>query len=195
MSKLFFCTGTNCSGKSSIAHHFKNTSPSQYEILFPEYKNKLYILPEHNLILVGRYGKAKCGGCDTIQIKAHTLAMLRRVWERSEDIFMEGYLIGTMIWANQLIEMTKEIGPRELIFLQLNTSLETCFKRIAERSGKEREQLANNGQNVIGKYNQTLRFAEYIKTCPEWKTIVLDGENSPTPMIINEILKYGNNSF
>lgn len=188
MKKLFFMTGTNACGKSSIAQHFLRSDPFTSEIKYPVYKALLNVSPVHNLIILGRYSKVKLsGGCDIIEKKAYTQAMLKDVWDRDEDILLEGYLIGSKVWLDELIEINQ--GRRELIFLYPNTTLQTCFDRIKLRSGKSLSDLKDNGGNVIRKKNRVMIIKKWLEEArPEWRVITVDTENS-TPEENCEFIK------
>lgn len=190
MKKLFFTIGTNCSGKSSIAKQFMANEPVTDSIPFPEYKSAINVCKEQNIMIVGNYSKTgTSGGCDTIRKKAHTQDMLQRVWERPEDIFMEGYIIGSTVWLADIIKLNETGTPRELIFVTLNTELETCFKRIEGRSGKKREQLKGNGANVVSGHTHSKKMNLCVTANrPEFKTVILDAEHLTSAELCLQLL-------
>jgi len=189
MKKLFFVNGTNCSGKSSLAKHFLNSEPEKIVIEFPEYKTAATVCPSSNMIIIGNYSKnGTSGGCDTIRKKAYTNDMLRKLWDRPEDIFMEGYIIGSRVWIDDIITIKKECGERDLRFVTLNTELETCFARIEKRSGKTREQLKGNGANVISGHKGTVRISEWVSANrPEFNQIILDSEHIQSAELCHQL--------
>lgn len=190
MPRLFFMTATNASGKSSMAKHFlSKEKPEPLE--FEEFKTALMKLEEQNLIIVGKYSsKGTSGGCDTIVKKAYTLAMLSTVWDWKEDILMEGYLIGTKVWLDELIAMNNDHNKcRQLIFVNLNTTLDTCFKRIEGRSGKKREELKGNGKNVVEKHKSVISLIKWMReNRPQWDMVTLDAESTPTANLCEQLI-------
>lgn len=187
MKKLFFATGTNACGKSSIAKWLIENEPAAEVIEFPELHTRATVLHSRNLIIIGKYSsKTTSGGCDTIKKKAYTQEMLRALWARPEDIFMEGYLIGTKIWIEDLLAFPED---REIWLISFNTELETCFKRIEGRSGKTRAELKNNGANVAGKHAAVAKFSGWLaENKPQIKQFQLDSENLPAPKVVAQLL-------
>lgn len=188
MKKLFFVTGTNACGKSSIAKYLIENSVNEI-VEFPEHKTVINIIKDKNLIILGKYSdKTTAGGCDTMKTKAIMQDILRRIWQRDEDVFMEGYLIGTKVWIDDLLVINQN-GERDINFVSLDTKLETCFDRITRRSGKQRAELKGNGANVVNKYNSVLKFREWIKANrPQIKIIELNTENQTVEQICNQLL-------
>lgn len=187
MKKLFFCTGTNACGKSSLSKYWLNNSKFTY-LEYPQFKTAVEVCPEFNLMIMGKYSTTgTSGGCDTIRKKEYTQTILKEIWDRDEDIYIEGYLIGSKVWIDELIEMNQ--GRRELVFVAPNTKLETCFARILNRSGKTQEQLKGNGFNVISRHKGLLKFKEWLRTeRPQWKIVEADTENSTSEQVCKQLL-------
>lgn len=189
MKKLFFCTGTNCSGKSSIAKWFIENEPAPQIIEFPECGSIVTVFPKFNLMIVGKYSaKTTSGGGDTIKKKIYTQTMMKEVWDRPENLFLEGYLIGTKVWIEDLLLINAN-GEREICFVLPNTSLETCFARIEGRSGKKRHELKGNGQNVVSKHSGLLKFREWLRAeKPQIRIIEPNTENESTQVVCNQLI-------
>ena len=191
MKKLYFCVGTNASGKSSLAKHLLRTEPNPQIIRFEKQKNEVSVLPSQNMILMGRYrSDVHCGGCDTISPKANTLAMFRSIWTREEDIYAEGFLLDSMKWLREIDEINMSNGNcREIVIVNFNTTLETCFVRLLKRSGKTRDMLKNNGQNVVNGWNNVVQFIERSKiNHPHFRFITLDSEHLPVDILCSQLL-------
>lgn len=193
--RLYFIIGTNCSGKTSIARSLIASDEYASPVGLPG--GSIVNLPSKDIIVIGKYpSTAQCGGCDTIQPKQKILDIMEYFWTWPQDIFMEGLLLGQKVWLQQLKSMNDVYDDenmtgekRNIIVGIMNTSLETCFKRIEGRSGKRREQMARNGAGVIEKYEHYVRvFAWGKENIPEFKFIELDGENSSPETLVNQLL-------
>jgi hypothetical protein len=181
-------TGTNACGKSSIVQHFLRSDINTWEIPFDRFKSVVTVCPKYEMMVVGKYSKeTTAGGCDTIAKKAYTQAILDSIWDMEGDILMEGYLIGTRVWINDIININK--GRRQLFFIHPNTTLETCFKRIEGRSGKKRHELTNNGNNVVFKKKSVENLIKWIQEeSPQFTIIEVDTENKTSKEVCEHIL-------
>lgn len=179
---IYNVRGTSGSGKThlvrQIVKHYDGT-----EITDEKGQIFGYRLPR-NLWILGRYDDAiKGGGVDNITgrlMKRYQAsggegnsmdaveAQVRRWAEQGRHVLFEG-LIATSVWG-RWVKLAQELP---MMFLFLDTPLQTCFERVLARSGgRTPKHWAEGKSDLHAKHNSTREQAASI----EQKTEKLDYE-------------------
>lgn len=145
--------GTNGAGKTKMAEAFlgRNADGSLKgeDIILTSFEkqNKVSRVTKHVLgrwsaeertMLVGKYGHANCGGCDTIPTQDLICEAVRRACHYADCrvVVFEGSLVSTIFdrYRQLDLEMFKEGGWR-FVWAYLQTPTETCIERVKARTG------------------------------------------------------------
>lgn len=137
--KLINVSGTNGSGKSSIAYSFITTDPDTFELIYTvEGKEKVIatVCPNHKWLFLGAY-RTKCGGMDSYHTVEQTSDSLELLYKLPYNILMEGVIASTIFssYAELFQRLQTELFERDLIIFTLLPPVETCYERVAIRNG------------------------------------------------------------
>jgi adenylate kinase family enzyme len=141
---IFNIRGTSGSGKThlvrQIVKHYKHRviTDADDHIFGYQLPNNLWVLGRYDDAIKGGgvdnitgrlFKRYQTGGGDGNSMDAVDM-QVRRWAERGRHVIFEG-LIVTSVWGRWL-EMAKDL---EMMFLFLDTPMETCYERVLERSG------------------------------------------------------------
>lgn len=169
--------GTNGSGKSTLVRNYMSklvgiepvTEIGTSKIIGYQGRNRT----GNTVGIVGRY-ETDCGGCDTIKTQD---LVVRRVKSQAHfgHVVFEGVIVGDIYGRYKAL--ADEYPPGVFVFAYLNTPLEVCLARVAERRARKGKDPTDfNATLVEQKYNNARR--QMAKAEHEGATVIcLDYKN------------------
>lgn len=144
--------GTHGSGKSSVVFKILQKYPHQPSPV-TDSKGRpeatIVTLPDGDTIyVVGRYATA-CGGCDGIQPYSEIWPRIERGVEYQHHVLFEGALVSSSYGS---IGRNTEIWGENVVFAFLDTPIDKCLERIAQRRAAKGNFEPVNPDNTVGKY-------------------------------------------
>ena len=133
--------GANGSGKTFTAEGLLTEPVAIIELLqYITPAGRPRVVPGHlgadKVLLVGKYEKGKCGGCDTIKTQDMIRSAVKAAADMSqgEVVLFEGVIVSTIFKSYlDFAQQIKRLG-HQYCWAYLNTPLEVCLQRIKERN-------------------------------------------------------------
>jgi hypothetical protein len=154
--------GTHGSGKSYVAFAIlRRYATTPVWLGPPRGKPHGYVasLPSGPLFLVGSY-ETPCGGCDGIQPYSDIWPRIEHAAEQNIDVLFEGALVSSS-YGN--IGRSLEQYGDDVIFAFLDTPLEVCLTRIAQRRAARGDARPLNPHNTEFKFNAVAKSLPKIR--------------------------------
>lgn len=165
--------GTHGSGKSSVVSKIlqkygctpvndsaKPKKPLGYHVQ----------LPTGLLFVVGSYATA-CGGCDAIQPYADIWPRIEEAADAGDHVLFEGALVSSS-YGN--IGRSSEKYGDAVKFAFLDTPLDVCLKRIAQRRAAKGNFEPVDPANTKHKFHSVAKSVEKIKTEFGRRVVIID---------------------
>lgn len=159
--------GTHGSGKSTIVRKILDKYPNVPLIRGKKRPDGYWLAPptaRREIFVVGPYHTA-CGGCDAIQPYSDILDLVSQAYSKGCDVLLEGALVSSS-YGTLGVLMNQLPDP---VFAFLDTPLELCGKRIADRRLAKWIQLGKPGlpppvdmTNTVAKFHNVLRTKEQM---------------------------------
>jgi hypothetical protein len=170
--------GTHGSGKSSVVFKILQKYP-HYPSPLKDSKGKpeaiIVRLPNSDTVyVVGRYDTA-CGGCDGIQPYSEIWPRIDHGASTIRHVLFEGALVSSSYGS---IGRNSEAYGDKVVFAFLDTPIETCLKRIAQRRAAKGNFEPVNPDNTVGKYNSIERSIAKIRDEFKRQVVIID-HNKP----------------
>lgn len=152
--------GTHGSGKSTIVK--KILDKYAHEMLFRLGNKRPYgydvTLSNSELFVVGPYVTA-CGGCDAVQPYSEIWPMVDRAAQEGKHVLLEGALVSSSYGSiGHAMNYWQTRQSTDCYFAFLDTPLELCLERIAER------RAARGNFEPVNPKNTTVKFENVART-------------------------------
>jgi len=134
------------------------------------------------VFILGPYHLTECGGCD--RFKYDTVLRLLEKYEPKGHVIFEGVII-TSVYGR--VGALMEKYKKDSVFVFLNTSLETCLKRVEARSGNSRDERLV--KNVTLKFKTAERIRKKVLADGIMRAYSTSAGNAPT--LIKKLLADG----
>lgn len=140
--KILNIRGCHCSGKTTSVREYINSREHEVvEELVNGIKTSFTLVPEENVVVLGRYDQSACGGCDRFKGGDHVKsALIYAVTKWNPDVIIyEGIMYSvTFKMATEIAQLSKDLG-REWGSIYLYRDYPQMLEFLRER---------NNGKNV-----------------------------------------------
>lgn len=154
--------GTSGSGKSTLMRLLMEAHGGKVPWMGPDptattSKERIlgYVTGDGNIGVPGRY-ETDCGGCDSIKTQDEAQRRVAELAQHHPHVVFEGLLISHIYgrWA----EMADEY-PDQWAFAFLDTPLDTCVARVAERRARKGNFKEFDTTNTVQKWHDSLRVS------------------------------------
>ena len=166
MSTIVSIRGTHGSGKSSIVRAILHKYPHT-ELKFDAKDKRPYSylvnLPNgKELAVVGPYVSA-CGGCDAIQPYSDIAEYINGALANDNDVLFEGALVSSSYGSLGHLLNSYQCAGSTAYFAFLDTPVEECLRRVAERRAARGNLEPLNPKNTVVKFDNVLRTKEQMR--------------------------------